>query len=1096
MSKYPFIIAVLPCWTLLVLPLCAFFSGVIAAGAILFFGVIRPAAKRGMVSQDTTDRQSSPDAAISVSADTPYPCLKGMKLKGVGKLAEVKLEQSEATLYKRDEQFRAIFEQSEIGINLADPSGRLIWVNSAFCTLVNYTREELLQKTYMDLTHPSDRDPETGLTEQLLENDIETYSLEKRYVCKDGRLKWVNVHVTQVKDEDDETVLCSAIAEDISDRKQAEEALRQSEERFRVIFEQAAVGIVEADLTGAYLKVNRWFCEFIGYQADELLTMSFQQVTHPDDLAISFQHGKQLFAGDRPSFSLEKRFIRKDGEMLWANVSVSLVTKSDGSPDYTIAVIEDITKRKQAQAALEQSEREMTAMFNSMTDVVFMLNKQGQYLKSATASNHLLRQPVEKFVGKTIYDVFEPEKAEMLLGIVHEALAAKSTIQREYSLDIQGRKVWFSTHVSPISEDSVVWVARDISHHKRSEETLKRQAERDRALNEVTRAIRCSLNPKTLFATAVYEFANLLQAHQVVLLQYVSARQEWDQIAFYEFDATQVDTNDRSIAAEVKRLEANSDLLEHLEQGEIVCLNHNGKVAYGFNQALPDAFVGERLVIPIHLKQLWGCLSLTKSQARVMWQKSEVELVSAITDQLAIAIQQAELYQQVQNLNAHLEQQVQERTAVLQKAFDFEAMLKRITDKVRDSLDENQILQTAVNELGVCLEVECCNAANYSSDLRSNQITHEYFTHKPLGLGKETILSESPTPEIFDQLLQGQYLQFCFSIEASIAHTQEFYAVLACPLLDDQGVLGDLWLFKQKHESFNDLEVRVVQQVANQCAIALRQSRLYQAAQAQVQELERLNHLKDDFLSTVSHELRTPMSNIKMSIQMLEISMQRLGLLNEENDRLTHYLRILQEECQRETNLINDLLNLSRLDSGREPLTVTCLQLQYWLPHLIEVFAERMQNAQQRLILEICEDLPPLETDFNDLEKVFMELIHNACKYTSAGECIQIKARLLESLHQEQGAIAAQTQSTQALLSHGSFVEISVANSGIEIPHKELNHVFEKFYRVPNHDPWKHGGTGLGLALVKKRVERLEGTISVTSRNNWTTFTVRLPHKP
>ena len=115
-------------------------------------------------------------------------------------------------------------------------------------------------------------------------------------------------------------------------------------------------------------------------------------------------------------------------------------------------------------------------------------------------------------------------------------------------------------------------------------------------------------------------------------------------------------------------------------------------------------------------------------------------------------------------------------------------------------------------------------------------------------------------PDIYPQLLKGQYFQGCrISLPPeSIRNYKRQFSVLACPLMDDQGVIGDIWLYKPKESCFEKTEIRLVQQVANQCAIALRQSRLYQAAQSQVRELERLNCLKDDFLSTISHELRTP----------------------------------------------------------------------------------------------------------------------------------------------------------------------------------------------------------------------------------------------
>ena len=294
--------------------------------------------------------------------------------------------------------------------------------------------------------------------------------------------------------------------------------------------------------------------------------------------------------------------------------------------------------------------------------------------------------------------------------------------------------------------------------------------------------------------------------------------------------------------------------------------------------------------------------------------------------------------------------------------------------------------------------------------------------------------------------------------------------MLACPISDDQGVLGDLWVVKQKHLTFDTQEVQLVQLVANQCAIALRQARLYQKAQTQVLELEQLHRLKDDFLSTVSHELRSPMTNIKMAIQMLAVVLSQNGGLTKETSRTAQYFQILQDECQREIRLINDLLDLSRLEAGADPLTRTPLDLQTWIPKIVEPFLERTDRQQQLLRLDIAAELPPLTVDHSYLERILTELIHNACKYTPAGETITVSAQA----------------APKSLL-------LRVSNSGVEIAASERAHIFEKFYRIAGNDPWKHGGTGLGLALVEKLVTHLGATIQVNSTPEQTSFTIQFP---
>lgn len=441
--------------------------------------------------------------------------------------------------------------------------------------------------------------------------------------------------------------------------------------------------------------------------------------------------------------------------------------------------------------------------------------------------------------------------------------------------------------------------------------------------------------------------------------------------------------------------------------------------------------------------------------------KGVVFVFRDITKRLQAEEEREKLVQQLARLNTDLERQVQERTTQLQKSLGFEAVLKRIADKVRDSLDEKQILQTAVRELALSLNVGSCHASLYNLEQDTATVCYEHTTAMPTSDGR--VLQMADFPELYARLLQSQCFQFCpLASNPMGGHA----AMLVCPMSDDRGLLGDLWLLHRTTYAFNNLEIRLVQQVANQCAIALRQARLYQAVQAQVEQLETLNRLKDDFLSTVSHELRTPVANMKMAIQMLKVA----GVSPEKTQR---YLEILQAECSRETELINDLLDLQRLEAASYPTFLAeSINLLERLPNIIDPFRARIQQRQQILQVDIPNDLPPIISDSASLERVLAELLNNACKYTPAGEQIALRASANEET-----------------------IQFQVSNSGVEIAANEMSRIFEKFYRIPRADRWKQGGTGLGLALVKKLAQHLGGTIEVDSGSNLTVFTVELPMK-
>ncbi|MDX2272638.1 MAG: ATP-binding protein [Cyanobacteriota bacterium] len=437
-----------------------------------------------------------------------------------------------------------------------------------------------------------------------------------------------------------------------------------------------------------------------------------------------------------------------------------------------------------------------------------------------------------------------------------------------------------------------------------------------------------------------------------------------------------------------------------------------------------------------------------------------------------------------------MSQTLSEKFQQIQQALSYDLLLKRITDSVRDSLDESQILQTAVQELGHGIPVISCDAAIYNADQTVSTICYEYTTLPASALGRSLPIPDI-FPDVYQQLLRGEYCLFCYMTDHPFRPIKQESTVIACPIVDDQQVLGDLWLFKPRYQSFDSQELRLVQQVVNQCAIALRQARLYQVAQVQVRALEELNLLKDDFLSTVSHELRTPITNMKMAINMLRIT--------EDPERRSRYLTILETECGRESELINDLLDLQRLASGTKVLELQPIVLREWVDRVIEAFQERMQSRQQILQVDIFPQLPIITSDLNCLERIFSELLNNACKYTPPGESIKVTVRSTRlattSLVDSQVKINNEPVETVETPNREPPMKLilDVCNSGVEIPAHELGHIFEKFYRVPGIDRWKQGGTGLGLTLVQKMTERLGGNVHVKSMENQTCFTVELP---
>lgn len=249
--------------------------------------------------------------------------------------------------------------------------------------------------------------------------------------------------------------------------------------------------------------------------------------------------------------------------------------------------------------------------------------------------------------------------------------------------------------------------------------------------------------------------------------------------------------------------------------------------------------------------------------------------------------------------------------------------------------------------------------------------------------------------------------------------------------------------------------------------------------QAHLAEMIGLNRLQEEFLATVSHELRTPLTNMKMAIQMLGIALNQehnffaeMAKPQTECSKAARYFKILVNECDREINLINNFLDLQRLDTSNKPVVLETIQVQEWLEQVMKLFNTRdhlRHHCQHQMLLHVEPNLPPLVCDSFSLERILIELLTNACKFSPRGATITMTAQL-----------------------SGNF-QFQVINSGVEIPATELPRIFDRFYRIPSNDPWKQGGMGLGLALVQKLIKHLGATIKVESQVNHTCFTIELP---
>ena len=257
---------------------------------------------------------------------------------------------AEERLRRSEEAHRALFERALIGIFQTSPEGHFLRANAALARIYGYDTPEALMAQHVNAGHnlyvaPGRR---AEFREQLAETETLT-DFESQVRRRDGTLLWISENARAVRDADGRLLHYEGTVQDISARRRTEAALRESEDQAQMIFEAAAVGIVRIDMNGRLTRTNPAFQAMLGYTEEVLDGLAFARLTHPDDSPANLQLQWDLQEGRCNGYQIEKQYCRADGSSLWANVTMSLVRGSEGRPQFSIAVVEDITARREAQ---------------------------------------------------------------------------------------------------------------------------------------------------------------------------------------------------------------------------------------------------------------------------------------------------------------------------------------------------------------------------------------------------------------------------------------------------------------------------------------------------------------------------------------------------------------------------------------------------------------------------------------------------------------------------------------------------------------------------------------------------------------------------
>ncbi len=762
------------------------------------------------------------------------------------------------------------------------------------------------------------------------------------------------------------------ISEDITERKRAEDLIRKGEKKFRAIYEQAPSGIATLDShSGQFTQINEKYCDITGYSQEEMLDRTFQELTHPEDLEGDLSRMQQLLNGQISNFQMEKRYIRKNGEIIWIHLTCVPLWLDPSDPRQHIAMVEDITYRKLGEKALQESEERYRALFDDNPSMYFTLHKNGKILSVNKFGAQQLGYSVEELVGLSVIEIFvddDREKAQRQFEIsAQNPLSLYSWELRKRRKD--GSVVWVKETARAVhgqnGELVVLIVCEDISERKETEKALQDwKSLTESVLEQLPKgfAYRC-LNDQNW--TAIYVSNGIQEVTGFPASALLSGT--------INYDSLMAPGEQERIWAEVQ---------EALVK----------KIPYENEHQIITRDGGKKWIL---------------SRGRFIFDK---------TGKL--------LY--LDGLNVD----ITEQKHVENKLRASETRFRSLVDHVPFSIYEIELDGTisSINKPGQTMMGIC-----EKTQIIGNSVWN-------LAEDRDKVRLR----ENFVEASQGQLVNVEFSVTTN--DQTHIFIERFIPIQGSDGrqvkivgILEDITERRQAEDRLRESEIKRIE--------ALRQS----------------DELKSALLSSVSHELRTPLTAIKASVSSIlgNVSTKMTPLQQE-------FLNNIDQEINYMSRLVDNLLEMSQLEAG------SLVPQREW--HLLEDLVEGAlrhteQAFTQRVIdIQFPENVPPVYVDALEIQRVLINLLDNAAKYSSPASAIQLRVQ-----------------------NSPGQISIEVSNDGEPLPEEDLERIFERFYRRKLQRPKPIRGTGLGLSICKGIIEAHGGEIWADSIGSRVTITVALP---
>jgi PAS domain S-box-containing protein len=968
--------------------------------------------------------------------------------------------------------------------------------------------------------------------------------------------------------------------------------VRETELRFQSTFEQAAVGMAHVALDGRWLQVNQKLCTILGYGRQELLSRSFQDMTYADDLQENWDYIKRLVAGDIESYSMEKRYIRKDGSLIWANLTATLARDKSGDPHYFISVIEDINQRKQLEENLRQQQITFQAVAENAPDVIARFNREYRYIYVNPAVIKTSGKPPTEFIGKTHREAGMTEDyAQMWKGYLDNVFSSQQIQVEEFAFDGPNGQRFYQVRLTPEFDangtvTSILSIARDFTEHKRLEIERGRslileknaraeaEAERKRLYNlfmQVPALIALLNGPEHIFEFANQPYLQLSGNRDIIGKPVLEAFPEAGGEHLYKL-LDQVYTTGKAIVGnEVMTTidRHNNGKLEECFFNFVYqpSYNENGVVDAILVHAVE---VTEQILAREHLKASQERLELSQRTGHVgtfewiilkneiIWTPelealyglpgggfegkyenwaqrvhpddlphTEANLLAATNGGPAYNIEFRVVWpdgssrwmlgkgEVVEYVDGQASRLIGVNIDITERK-EAELQLARTLEQVKflatagkllvSALDFQDILEQVVKQ-AIPAFADWCRIDLYSEQgntLRQSISYPQTDLSSETNMKSEAIQGENKSPAItaITSAHQQKKSVLHFHLapnelqtlttdaqEQVLLHSLDATSAMIIPLIVQDHNHGTITLVSAATRGpYTLADLNIGEELASRIGMAIERAQIYHNLQdlnSNLEnrvtqrteelnllnaELERSNQELQEFAYVASHDLQEPLRKIQAFGNLLqEEYAPELG-------DGTEYIDRMRNAATRMRVLIDDLLTFSRVATKTLPFAP--VNLATIAQDVIDDLDTRLQETHGKVEIE---PLPTIDADPRQMYQILQNLIGNALKFHRLDviPIIKVSARLQDSPSMDEGLTRQQCV-------------LTVEDNGIGFDEKYLDKIFTVFQRL--HGRNEYAGTGIGLAVVRKIVERHGGHVTATSKlGTGSTFIVTLP---